>query len=161
MNKLRRFVRSNISDWKFIIQPGSFVGHKVFDLYMRLPELLILIPYRWNPSKRCFQLHAKKWKRILAYIVALQFYIFIAWDFYHYFHAKAYENSSFPPNTTFQILHADLLIVETIAFVSLSYFIFKPYFVQYVNFVIKFDIRGGRKFSVQYHTCETHRILQL
>jgi len=33
MNKLRRFVRSNLSDWKFIIQPGSFVGHKVFDLY--------------------------------------------------------------------------------------------------------------------------------
>ena len=148
MEKLQCFVLSYVSKVKIRIQPGSFVGHKVFDLYMRLPELLILTPYRWNPSKRCIQLHAKKWKRILAYIVALQFYIFIAWDFYHYFHAKVYKNSPLLPKTTFKILHLNLLFIETIAFVPLSYILFQTDFVQYPNFIIQFDIRHGRKFSV-------------
>jgi len=148
MSHLRNFVLSNISNWTCKVEPGSFVGSKVFDFHMRLPQLLFLIPYKWNPSNRCFQLHAQKWKKILAYTMALQLYIFISFDVYSYFYAQVYENLPTFPNTAFKIVHFDLLLLETITIVSLSYFLFKPDHVQSLNFITKFDSRSrsGRKF---------------
>jgi len=153
MDKLQRFVLSYVSNVKIRVQPGSFVGHRVFELYMSFPELVILSPYRWNLQKRCFQLNTKKWKRILAYLMALQFYFYIAWNVYNFFFAKAYQHSPLFSYNLFKILHFDVLLVETIALVTFSFFLFDPESVRFLNFIIRFDIKsGGKFFSLYYPT---------
>lgn len=133
------------SKWKPKFKSGSFIGHQVFDFYMQLPGFFLLIPYKWNTLKRCFQLHTHRWRRLVAYTMALQLYIFISWDFYQFFFAKPYENSPVFPNTTNRILHLNFLAEGAVAFYALSSFLFIPEFVWFLNFMIKFDVNCGGK----------------
>ena len=139
---MEKFSR-HVNKWMPKIQSGSFIGHRVFDFYMQLPDLYIIIPFKWNTQKRRFQLHTNKWRRLVAYTMALQLYIFMSWDVYQYFFAKPYENSPAFPNTTNRIIHLNFLQVAILAFYSLTCFLFAPEYVPFLNLMIKFDVDLG------------------